>query len=176
MMLESNDIDTAKIEIRRSYMHFRQEKIVFSDITVWTEKLLSGIQDIINKNNHLTQYVENLIQELNDKLNNKDNFNFSVRDLLVDLCDFCRVDDKAGHFYLEQKYLSKLFKNYIGQGFIEYVTNKRLEKAKKLLANTNYTISEIAEQVAYEDANYFSVVFKRNVGITPREYRMKYQK
>ena len=149
--------------------------------------------------------MENLIQELNDKLNNKDNFNFSVRDLLVDLCDFCRVDDKielngeskikdivkyvdshycknislkflAGHFYLEQKYLSKLFKNYIGQGFIEYVTNKRIEKAKKLLANTNYTISEIAEQVAYEDANYFSVVFKRNVGITPREYRMKYQK
>ena len=205
MMLESNDIDTAKIEIRRSYMHFRQEKIVFSDITVWTEKLLSGIQDIINKNNHLTQYVENLIQELNDKLNNKDNFNFSVRDLLVDLCDFCRVDDKielngeskikdivkyvdshycknislkflSGHFYLEQKYLSKLFKNYIGQGFVEYVTNKRIEKAKKLLANTNYTISEIAEQVAYEDANYFSVVFKRNVGITPREYRMKYQK
>ena len=69
MMLESNDIDTAKIEIRRSYMRFRQEKIVFSDITVWTEKLLSGIQDIINKNNHLTQYVENLIQELNDVTN-----------------------------------------------------------------------------------------------------------
>ena len=83
---------------------------------------------------------------------------------------------KEKFFYLEQKYLSKLFKNYIGQGFVEYVTNKRIEKAKKLLANTNYTISEIAEQVAYEDANYFSVVFKRNVGITPREYRMKYQK
>ena len=64
----------------------------------------------------------------------------------------------------------------MGQGFIEYVTNKRLEKAKKLLENTNYTISEIAEQVSYEDTNYFSVVFKRNVGITPREYRIKYQK
>lgn len=207
MLLESNDVDTAKIEIRRSYMHFRQEKIVFSDITSWTQKILNGIKDIINRNNRQSQYADNAIKKIESKLGDENNFNFSVRDLLVELCDFCRVDDKielngepstkikdivqyvdshycenislkflSGHFYLEQKYLSKLFKNYIGQGFIEYVTNKRLEKAKKLLENTNYTISEIAEQVSYEDTNYFSVVFKRNVGITPREYRIKYQK
>lgn len=207
MMLESNDIDTAKIEIRRSYMHFRQEKIIFSDIIVWTKNLLSSIQDIIKRNNNSTQYAERLINELNGKLDDKNAFNFSVRDSLVELCDFCRLDDKmeingesqtkiknivqyidshycenislkslSKYFYLEQKYLSKLFKSYMHQGFMEYVTNKRIEKAKNLLKKTNCTVSEIAEQVSYQDSNYFSVAFKRNVGITPREYRIKYQK
>ena len=207
MMLESNDIDTAKIEIRRCYMHFRQEKIVFSDIKDWTCKLLQCLQDIINRNNNLTQQAQYLLKELNDKLSDKYTFNFSVRDSLVELCDYCRIDDKielngevqtkiknivkyidahycenislkvlSQHFYLEQKYLSKLFKSYMNQGFMEYITNKRIKRAKEMLEKTSMTISEIAEQVSYVDSNYFSAFFKRRVGLATREYRIKYQK
>ena len=59
---------------------------------------------------------------------------------------------------------------------MEYITNKRIERAKEMLEKTSMTISEIAEQVSYEDSNYFSAFFKRRVGLAPREYRIKYQK
>lgn len=55
--------------------------------------------------------------------------------------------------------------------FIEYVTKKRMEKAKKLLSQTQMHSSEIAAAVGYKDPHYFSFVFKKTVGSTPREYR-----
>ena len=55
--------------------------------------------------------------------------------------------------------------------FIEYVTEKRIEKAKKLLRQTDKPSSEIAKEVGYRDAHYFSFVFRKLVGRNPREYR-----
>lgn len=55
--------------------------------------------------------------------------------------------------------------------FIEYVTKKRIDKAKKLLRQTEKHSGEIAVEVGYKDPHYFSFVFKKTVGCTPREYR-----
>ena len=55
--------------------------------------------------------------------------------------------------------------------FIEYVTEKRIEKAKKLLRQTDKASGEIAKEVGYKDAHYFSFVFKKLQGVSPREYR-----
>ncbi|WP_027092046.1 response regulator [Cohnella thermotolerans] len=68
-------------------------------------------------------------------------------------------------------YFSAMFKQYCGQTFIEHLTGIRLAKAKELLAGTALKTYEIAEKVGYEDPQYFSVIFKRNVGVTPKEYR-----
>ena len=59
----------------------------------------------------------------------------------------------------------------MGQTFIEYVTQKRMEKAKKMLRQTELHSGEIAASVGYKDSHYFSFVFKKTQGCTPREYR-----
>lgn len=76
-------------------------------------------------------------------------------------------------FGISSGYLSVLFNDYLGQNFIDYLSNLRTQKAKRLLKNTNLRIYEIAEKVGYRDAYYFSAAFKRIVGINPTEYREK---
>ena len=68
-------------------------------------------------------------------------------------------------------YFSGIFSQEMGQTFIEYVTQKRMEKAKKLLRQTELHSGEIAAAVGYKDSHYFSFVFKKTQGCTPREYR-----
>lgn len=68
-------------------------------------------------------------------------------------------------------YFSAIFSSEMKQTFVEYVTNKRMEKAKKLLKQTQLHTGEISAEVGYKDPHYFSYVFKKTQGMTPREYR-----
>lgn len=70
-------------------------------------------------------------------------------------------------FHLNPQYISQLFKNEIGVGFLAYLTNIRMEKAKKLLLSTSYSVAEIAGQVGYGDYRVFTKAFKKAEGITP---------
>ena len=55
--------------------------------------------------------------------------------------------------------------------FIEYLTNIRIERAKKLLLNSDMNIKNICLDTGYSDPNYFSRIFKRQVGVTPTDFR-----
>lgn len=77
-------------------------------------------------------------------------------------------------FHLNPQYISQLFKNEIGVGFLAYLTNIRMEKAKKLLLSTSYSVAEIAGQVGYGDYRVFTKVFKKAEGITPSQYRREF--
>ena len=68
-------------------------------------------------------------------------------------------------------YFSKIFKEETGENFIEYVTNIRITKAKELLEKSEFSMKEICAEVGYSDPNYFSRTFKKNVGVTPTEYK-----
>lgn len=74
------------------------------------------------------------------------------------------------HFGFVSSYLSSIFKSYYGQTPMEYVTERRMEEGKRLLRQGNLRIKEVAEQLGYEDSLYFSKVFKRLEGISPKEY------
>ncbi|MGI6679216.1 MAG: response regulator [Dehalobacterium sp.] len=81
------------------------------------------------------------------------------------------LEDVARQVYLSPCYFSRLFKQVKGWSFSEYLTQIRIEEARRLLVNTDFQISEIASRVGYRDARYFSQVFKRNEGCTPITYR-----
>lgn len=81
------------------------------------------------------------------------------------------LEDVAQQVYLSPCYFSRLFKQVKGWSFSEYLTQVRMEEARRLLINTDYQISEIASRVGYRDARYFSQVFKRNERCTPISYR-----
>ena len=70
---------------------------------------------------------------------------------------------------------STVFSQQNGQTFTEYLIYLRLSKAKELLRNTTVKGSQIAREVGYNDAHYFSYIFKKNTGLTPSDYRAQYQ-
>lgn len=81
------------------------------------------------------------------------------------------LDQLADHLGVSNFYLSKLFKDEKGDNYISYVTELRLEKARKLLGDDSLIIKEITSMVGYKDQNYFSKLFKQRYGLSPSEYR-----
>lgn len=73
--------------------------------------------------------------------------------------------------FLSPGYFSRAFKEQVGCTFSEYVLRLRIEKAKKLLVETDLPVREVARQVGYPDPNYFSRVFSRAIGMSPSRYR-----
>lgn len=73
--------------------------------------------------------------------------------------------------YLSPYYACRIFKESEGITVMDYVTMVRLEEAKKMLSNTKYKIDEIATILGYKDASYFSKVFRKNLNMTPTQFR-----
>lgn len=81
------------------------------------------------------------------------------------------LEDVAEYVHLNPAYFSTLFKQSSGSTFKEYLNMVRIEESKRLLLNTDYTIIDIAIAVGFEDQSYFSKVFKKFTGLTPKQYR-----
>lgn len=81
------------------------------------------------------------------------------------------LDDVSRVANVSPYYFSKIFKDETGETFIEYLTQIRMEYAKKLLKQKEYSIKQVCAQSGYSDPNYFSRIFKKTVGVTPSEYR-----
>lgn len=83
------------------------------------------------------------------------------------------LDDVSKEVDISPYYFSKLFKEETGENFIEYLTAVRINRAKQLIAGSDMSMKEICTEVGYSDPNYFSRIFKKNVGVTPTEYKEK---
>ena len=81
------------------------------------------------------------------------------------------LDSVAIASNISANYLSAMFSQKVGLSFVEYVTKKRMEKAKQLLRKTDKRSGEIAGEIGYKDPRYFSFVFKKKTGCTPSQYR-----
>lgn len=98
--------------------------------------------------------LESIIEEI--RKNYKDNIT------LTKLAE--RYNISAGH-------LSSLLKEELGMPFSEYITSKRIQRAKELLDDESLSVDAIAREVGYKDYFYFTKVFKKAVGISPSKYR-----
>ena len=85
------------------------------------------------------------------------------------------LPDVAAAVNMSKSRFSAVFSQCTGQTFTEYLIYLRLGKAKELLRTTNERSSQIAHETGYNDAHYFSYIFKKNTGMTPSEYRTQYQ-
>ncbi|WP_079507468.1 response regulator [Mesobacillus jeotgali] len=77
----------------------------------------------------------------------------------------------ANYISLNYSYFSHMFKEYIGQNFVDYLKMVRVENAKKLLKESDFKILEISEMVGYKNPKQFARVFREVEGISPKEYR-----
>ena len=85
------------------------------------------------------------------------------------------VSDVCNKFACSRSFLSHKFKKETGRSFREYLTDIRLENAKRLLEHSNMNVTEISFSVGFDDSNYFSNVFKKAVGVSPITYRKNYR-
>lgn len=86
----------------------------------------------------------------------------------ITLKELARIAD------LSPQYICRIFKECLNMRPFEHLTKKRIFESKKLLTETNLSINEISKAVGYNDCSYFCVVFKRQEGVSPAEYRTAY--
>ena len=80
------------------------------------------------------------------------------------------LEDVAKQVGVTPQHFSKIFKLETGTNYVDWVTELRMEQAKKYLLRGKPTMKEVCFLVGYKDPNYFSRIFKRIVGMPPREY------
>lgn len=83
------------------------------------------------------------------------------------------VQDISKELLMSESYLSRLFKDETGYTIGDYLLNYRIKQACLLLGDSSAKIYEVANQVGFRDQRYFSVLFKKIVGLTPREFQNK---
>lgn len=98
----------------------------------------------------------------------EDYVHHNYRDADLSLDSICKV------LGVSNSYFSSVFKKETGNSFIGYITDYRMDKAARLLIETNEKSYMIAKSVGYTDPNYFSYVFKRQFGVSPSKYRTEY--
>ena len=86
------------------------------------------------------------------------------------------LTEVAARFYISPYYLSRLFRRVTGQSIVDYINNRRIEAAQKLLESTDLSISAVAEQTGFASAAHFRRVFREVMGTGPLQYRKTHQK
>ena len=97
----------------------------------------------------------------------------AVRYIEENLTQRLTLNQVASSINLSPNYLSSLFKKELGVGFVDYITEKRVERAKELLENTGLRTYEVAQQAGFVDESYFSKTFKRLTGKRPSAFRKR---
>lgn len=95
----------------------------------------------------------------------------AMRQIQVSLSEGLTVKHLAGKANLHQDYFSRLFLKYAGQRPLNYLHEKRIERAQYLIATTHLSHAEIAETIGFKNLSHFSKLFKKVTSITPGQYK-----
>lgn len=125
---------------------------------------------------HLFDILANLVGKISTQLNSLENqSNSIIEKTIAYLNENYRSDFSlkalAYHVHINSSYLSRLFKKETGDTITDAIKKIRLEKAKKLLQNTDMKTYEVASAVGINDPAYFSVIFKKHTGMSPKDYK-----
>ena len=172
------DINSIKVK----FMHLLDimEKNLPYNLKKLDEVKQTAILNILRTNNkdelkiQFLRYLSDISEEIeNQKKTDSDGSIPIVLDYLNNNYSLdISLNDVAKNVNLSYTYLSKVFKDEIGKSFVDYLTELRIEKSMKLLANQNLSIKEICQKIGYNDPNYYSKAFKKVTGMTPTEYRL----
>ena len=85
-----------------------------------------------------------------------------------------KLSDLSDYVHLTYHHLSRVMKNSYGMNFNDLLNSVRIRHAQELLINSNRELRDIADGVGFSNQSYFGKVFKKNVGVSPRLYRLQY--
>ena len=123
----------------------------------------------------LKEYLLMILKEVCEKSEENENellIENILRYLENHYADDITLNELAEHkYFVSVGHLSRTFKNKTGLTFSKYLTELRLKKAIEFLKNTDFDITDIATFTGYNDASYFTQIFRKSCGMTPSEYR-----
>ncbi|TBL76537.1 response regulator [Paenibacillus thalictri] len=108
-------------------------------------------------------------RRLKDNFKHKQAVEFMIHYIHENYADDITLDELSAKVFISRYYLNQLFKKATGLTFTNYLIKVRMEKAKKLLAEGNHLIYEVAEMVGYKNVPYFSSLFKKLNGLNPSD-------
>ena len=128
----------------------------FHELSMLTSGFVTNIAEAISSNSYSgsSQIIRLAIRNINENYKNKISLN-----------------TVASHLHTNPSYLSTLFKNETGVTFTDYLNQIRVSRSCDLLTDTNRSLVDISQEVGYDDQSYYSKVFKKLKGVTPKSYR-----
>lgn len=138
-------------------------------------KKISSMNGILEIRKWLFQILSNIFREIIDKKIGcpDDHLNLIINYIEMNYHKGISLEDVANYVNLNSSYLSKLFKEQYNINISTYITNRKMERAKELLENSDMSVLNIAMELSYNESNYFSKVFKKVVGMTPSQFKNK---
>lgn len=149
------------------------EYLVKSDIR---PKELKEILDKVNESvKELEKNKVSRLQKESNLIESKDGYSKTIKKSIdyihKNYKQHISLQDISNYVFLSHEYFSRLFKEEVGENFSSYLTNYRMKKAESLIKNTDMKISQIAIEVGYTNASYFSRSYKKFKGISPEDDR-----
>ncbi|GAM16280.1 response regulator transcription factor [Mesobacillus selenatarsenatis] len=142
------------------------------------KKLIEAVEDAVKvmAKQERAGLIEKVVDEkIVDASNKMDSTKDTIRKAMIyidqNLKEEITLKDVAAQVHLNPSYFSVLFKEQVDLNFSEYVTRRRIQRAKELVLSTTLPINEIAEDVGYKTSKYFIKIFKEIEGMTPSAYR-----
>lgn len=124
---------------------------------------------------HMMQYLRHIVEASMQYIENASRKNCMVSQVKQYIAEHIGEDLSrdllAGIVYLNPNYLSRLFRNETGKSLVDYITGEKIAVVRKLLLETNLSVTEIAQRLGYTNMPYFSKVFKKETSLSPVEYR-----
>ena len=154
-----DDFDYARTAIKLGADDYLLKPFSKDDV----EEMLAKVQTKLDKERKKAQ-IQNLVDQ-----GQRSELEEAIQARLAD--SELSLKNLALQLGFSPSYLSVLIKKELGLPFQDYLIQERMKKAKLLLLTTDLKIYEIAEQVGFEDMNYFSQRFKQVVGLTPRQFK-----
>ncbi|NOU66410.1 response regulator [Paenibacillus sp. LMG 31461] len=153
---------------------------VYGGESVEILRLFKKVGDISNFYYFSDYYhsVEGLLDRLNGYVRTMKTFHIDHREMKKATQYIQENFDKdlnmamvSNHVSFNYSYFSQAFKEYTGESFVHYLKKLRIERARELLATTDFKVYEISERAGFENVKHFSRVFKEMEGVSPQEYR-----
>lgn len=133
--------------------------------------------ELVSNENELIHLSINMIEEYCEYVHKYSLKQYSptvqkmIHYIHMNLTQEISLEELSKQMNMNVSYISNLFKKETGMTIIYYLNHQRINHAAYLLRNTQYNISDIAQQVGIYDLNYFSRIFKKYIGSTPTQYR-----
>jgi len=119
---------------------------------------------------HYTRHMANLNRQEEKPSYSKPVF--SCMDYIYNhLHEKLTLNDLAEYVSLSPNYLATLFKKETGQTIQNYIVNRKIDAAKRMLTYSEYSLTEIGNYLAFSSTSHFIKVFKENTGVTPRDFK-----
>lgn len=145
---------------------------IFDEFYVNAKKYSIGLSDV-----KLTEALKLIILQLEEqvRLRNKNPIVTQICDYIDEnLSNNVTLADIVGVVHYSTMYCEKVFKQQTGTSIWDYLLTKRIEEAKRLFQEEKDNVNTVAKKVGFENANYFSRIFKKKTGLTPLDYVKKY--